>query len=126
MFELIFDGILRGASGVVSLATGGIHPVVLPKEATFPAIHYLFVGGSSKATQDTRGTQQTRVEVNCWGDSYNDVVTLRHAVIAALDQYSANGVFIRFIQPTDFFDHDLLEYRGMAEFYVTSNFNPTP
>jgi hypothetical protein len=125
MIELIFDGILRGASGVVSLATGGIHPVELPKDATFPAIHYLFVGGSSQGTQDTYGTQRYRVEVNCWAGSYNDVVTLRHAVIAALSQYSANGVFIRFLQPTDFFDHDLLEFRAMAEFYVTSNFTPT-
>jgi hypothetical protein len=125
MIELIFDGILRASSAVTTLATGGIYPVALPKDATFPAIHYLFVGGSSKATQDTYGTQRYRLEVNAWGDSYSDAVTLRHAIIAALSQYSANGVSISFSQPTDFFDHDLLEFRAMAEFYVTSNFTPT-
>jgi hypothetical protein len=122
MIELIFDGLLRGSTSIAALATGGIYPAALPKDATFPAIHYLFVGGSSKATQDTFGTQRYLVEVNAWGDSYEDAVTLRHAIISALSQYSANGVFISYIQPTDLFDHDLLEFRAMAEFYVTSNF----
>ena len=125
MVELIFDGILRGSTAVTTLATGGIHPAALPTEATLPAIHYLFVGGSSNATQDSYGNQQYRVEVSAWGSSYEIAVTLRHAIIAALDQYNANGVFIRFIQPTDLFDHELLEFRAMAEFYVTHNFNPT-
>ena len=125
MIELIFDGILTASSAVTTLATGGIYPAALPKDATFPAIHYLFVGGSSQATQDTYGTQRYRVEVNAWGKSYNDAVTLRHAIVAALSQYSANGVSITFIQPTDFFDHELLEFRAMAEFYVFANFNPT-
>ena len=124
MIELIFDGILRASTGVMTLATGGIYPAALPTDATFPAIHYLFVGGSSNATQDSYGNQQYRVEANAWGDSYEVAVTLRHAIIAALSQYNANGVTIRFIQPTDIFDHELREYRCIAEFYVTSNFSP--
>jgi hypothetical protein len=125
MIELVFDGLLRGSPSTTALATGGIYPAALPKDATFPAIHYLFVGGSSKATQDTYGTQRYRVEVNAWGNSYSDAITLRHAIIAALSQYSANGIFISFIQPADFFDHELLEFRAMAEFYISSNFSPT-
>jgi hypothetical protein len=122
MIELIFDGLLRSSSAITALATGGIYPAVLPKDATFPAVHYLFVGGSSKTTQDTYGTQRYRVEVNAWGDSYFDAVTLRHAIIATLSQYSSNGVSISFIQPTDVFDHELLQYRAMVEFYVYSKF----
>jgi hypothetical protein len=122
MIELIFDGLLRSSSAITALATGGIFPAALPKDAAFPAVHYLFIGGSSQATQDTYGTQRYRVEVNAWGNSYFDAVTLRHAIIAALSQYSANGVKISFIQPTDFFDHELLEFRAMVEFYVTHNF----
>jgi hypothetical protein len=124
MIELIFDGLLRGSASITALAKGGIYPGKLPKDATFPAIHYLFVGGSSQPTQDTFGTQRYRVEVNAWGDSYYDAITLRHAIIAALSLYSQNGVFISFIQPTDFFDHELLEFRAMAEFYINSNFTP--
>jgi Protein of unknown function (DUF3168) len=126
VIELIFDSLLRGSPSITALAVGGIYPTALPKDqSVWPAIHYLFVGGSSKATQDTYGSQRSRVEVNCWGTSYNDAVTLRHAVIAALAQYSANGVFIQFIQPTDFFDYELLEFRAVAEFYVYSNFSAT-
>jgi hypothetical protein len=124
MIELIFDALLRGSPSVSALAAGGIHPAALPKDATFPAIHYLFVGGSSQATQDTYGNQRYRVEVNAWGDSYYDAVTLRHAIIAALSQYNANGISISFSQPTDLFDHELMEFRAVAEFYVTSNFTP--
>jgi hypothetical protein len=125
MIELIFDGLLRSSSAITTLATGGIYPAALPKDATFPAVHYLFVGGSSNATQDSFGSQRYRVEVNAWGNSYSDAVTLRHAIIATLSQYSQNGVSISFIQPTDFYMPDLLEFRCMSEFYVTSNFNPT-
>jgi hypothetical protein len=126
MVELIFDGLLRGSEAITALAVGGIYPAVLPKDQTvFPAIHYLFVGGSSKATQDTYGTQRQRVEVNCWGKSYNDVVTLRHTVIAALAQYNDQGIFVSLIQTIDFpYDDELLEYRCVAEFYVFSNFTP--
>src|SRR5580692_4778052 len=112
MVELIFDAALRASSAVTTLATGGIYPVRLPTDATFPAIHYVFVGGSSKATQDSYGNQRYRVEVNSWGNSYQDAVTLRHAVIAALSQYSANGIFISFVSLTDFDDHELLEFRA--------------
>jgi uncharacterized protein DUF3168 len=124
MVELIFDAALRASSAVTTLATGGIYPVRLPTDATFPAIHYLFVGGSSKATQDSYGNQRTRVEVSAWGDSYEDAVTLRHAVIAALSQYNQNGIFISFISIIDLDDHELLEFRALAEFYVYSNFDP--
>jgi hypothetical protein len=124
MVELIFDDILRSSERVAHLATGGIHPAALPTEVALPAIHYLFVGGGSQATQDTFGSQRYRVEVNCWGNSYSHAVTLRHAVIAALSQYSDRGVFLSFIQPTDFFDHDLRQFRAMAEFYIFANFTP--
>jgi hypothetical protein len=98
-----------------------IYPLVLPKDPVFPAITYSFVGGSSQATNDTLGTQRQRVEVNCWGNTYLDAITLRYAVIMTLSQYKDQGVFISFLQSTNLFDPDLLEYRAMAEFYITSN-----
>jgi Protein of unknown function (DUF3168) len=125
MIELIFDGLLRGSAAVSALAVGGIYPATLPKDlTTWPAIHYLFIGGTSTATQDTYGNQKLRVEVNCWANSYFDAVTLRKAVVAALAQYNQGGVFIQLIQPRDLFDYEILEFRAIAEFYVFSNFNP--
>jgi hypothetical protein len=122
MIEQQFFAALSTPAAVTAICGNRIFPLVLPTVVQLPAIHYSFVGGSSQATQDTYGAQRYRVEVNCWGESYGDAVTLRHAVIAALDQYNQSGIFIEFLQSTDFFDHELLQYRAMTEFYVHSNF----
>jgi hypothetical protein len=115
--------LLSTVAQITALCGTRIYPAVLPEKAILPAIHYLFVGGSSKATNDTYGVQEYRVEINCWGNSYSDAVTLRNAVRSAIDQYDQNGIFVRFMQPTDFFDHEALQYRAMAEFYIISNFS---
>ena len=107
---------------ISSLCGTRIYPLVLPKDPTFPAITYSFIAGSSQATSDGFGTQRQLAEVNCWGDTYLDAITLRYAVIMALAQYSAPGIFIQFSMSRDLFDQDSLEYRAIAEFYVTSSF----
>jgi hypothetical protein len=122
MIEQVFFAALSSAPSVEAIASTRIYPLVLPEEAQLPAISYLFVGGNSKATQDTRGNQRYRIEVNCWGETYGDAVTLRHTVISELDQYRANNIFIQLLQPVDFFDHESLEYRATVELYVYSNF----
>jgi hypothetical protein len=98
-----------------------IYPLVLPKIAVFPAITYSFIAGSSMATADGYGTQRQLVEVSCWGNNYLDAITLRYSIILTLSQYTAPGIFISFSMSRDLFDHDLEEYRAIAEFYVTSS-----
>jgi hypothetical protein len=124
VIETDFYSILSTAPGVTAICDSRIYPVRLPTEAIMPAIHYAFVGGSSKPTFDTPGIQKYRVEVNCWGTQYLDAIALRHAVIAALNRFSANGVLIQFIQSVDFDDHETLQSRALAEFYVWANFTP--
>lgn len=125
MVEIFIDGLLSAnPSSIYTLTNGRVYPLVLPKDPVFPAIHYSFVGGNSTSTFDTFGTQKQRLEVNCWGGSYSDAVTLRKAVVATLSQYNQAGVFITFLSSTDFFDHEALSYRAMAEFYVFSQFSP--
>ena len=123
MTELIFDGLLRGSAAVASVAVGGVYPVALPKDQTiWPAIHYLFVGGSNMPTADTYGIQRQRVEVSCWAKSYYDAVTLRNTVTAALLAASTPAFNIALIQNIDFDEHEDLLYRALVEFYVTSTF----
>jgi hypothetical protein len=124
MLEIQFHALLSGTSTITSLAVGGVYPVTLPKDwNTFPAIHWMIVGGSSAGTFDSYGVQEYRIEVNCWGDSYNDAVTLRHAVISVLAGYSDANMAIRLLMTHELFDPDFLECRAIAEFYVTSNFS---
>jgi hypothetical protein len=124
MIETDFYSILSTAPGVIALCGSNIYPVRLPTDATMPAIHYMVVGGTSQATFDTRGKQKYRIEVSCWADQYLDAITLRHAVVSALGQYSANGIYIQFLQNVDFDDHELTQHRATAEFYVYANFIP--
>lgn len=109
---------LSSAATVTALCGTRIYPLVLPKDPTLPAIDYKFVGGSNTPTFDSMGAQRYRVEVNCWGDTYLDAVTLRNAVIKALSGYNSGSMSISFLMPQDFFDDDLLQYRALAEFYV--------
>lgn len=122
--QKLFSILSAPFSSISALCATRIYPLVLPNDVQLPAIHYSFIASSSKATQDSRGSQRYRVEVNCWGNSYSDAATLRHAVVTELDQYNQDGVFISWLSNMDLFEHDALQYRCMVEFYVYSNFQP--
>ena len=64
------------------------------------------------------GAQRYRAEVNCWGATYGDAVSLRNAVVKALSGYTSGTTSISYLMPQDFFDEELRQYRAMAEFYV--------
>jgi hypothetical protein len=122
MIELIFSNLLLASAAITDICSGRIYPVRLATDAPMPAIHYMFISGVSKPTLDSRGSQKYRVEVSCWGDSYNDAVTLRAAVVSALDQTVSANLYIEFLMNTDLDDHQTLQYRCLCEFYVYSNF----
>jgi hypothetical protein len=121
MIETQIYALLAGSTALTAQCASRIYPLVLPDDSPLPAISYSFVGGSNRSTQDTRGNQKYRLEVNCWSDKYLDAVTLRAAVIDTLDGYSKDGVFISYLQNIDLFEHGLLNYRALCEFYVFSN-----
>lgn len=118
MIESTLYSILSSAPAITAITAARIYPLVLPEGSPLPAIDYSIVGGAAKSTQDTRSTVRLRWEVNCWGASYGDAVTLRNTVVQSLDNYVGQGVNIQYLMPHDFFDHELLQYRAIAEFYV--------
>lgn len=118
MIESSLFGALSTAAAISSLVGTRVYPVVLPTDPTLPALVYLFVGGMGQPSFSTRGMQKARVEINCWGSSYSSAATLREAVIQTLAGYSDGNFDSMYIQSTDFFDHDLLQFRAMAEFYI--------
>ena len=125
MIEQSFYSVLMASTAVTALTGYRIYPLVVPEidsdiplSSQLPAIDYAIIGGSAYATLTTTGWQKYRVEVNCWGSTYSTAVTLRDAVIANLNGYLDTQMSIQLIQPQDFFDHDLLQYRAMVEFYV--------
>jgi hypothetical protein len=121
MIEQLLAAVLQAQAGITALCGARIYPLVLPTEPTLPAIDYSFIAGTSSPTLTTRGYKRYRVEINCWGTTYSDAVSLRSAVKDALDGYSDGNMSILLISPRDFFDNALLQYRAMAEFYVLTN-----
>jgi hypothetical protein len=108
-------------STVTAIVASRIYPVALPKDPTLPAIDYRFVAGSNTPAFGTSGAQRYRIEVNCWGNTYADAVTLRNAVVKALSGYRSGNTSISYLMPQDFFESDLLQFRACAEFYVLAN-----
>lgn len=118
MIESTLFSLLSTSPSITAICNTRIYPVVLPTEVTLPAIHYLIVGGAVKPTNDTHGTIRVRVEVSCWGNTYGDAVNLRDAVVQSLDSYSGEGINIQYLMPQDLFDHELMQFRAICEFYV--------
>lgn len=118
MIETVFRSALTSATSVTAIVGTRIYPLVLPTDPTLPAIEFTFVAGLNIPTMDSMGVQKYRVEVNCWGDTYGDAVSLRYAVVKALSGYTSCNSSIQYLMPQDDFDNDLLQYRATAEFYV--------
>ena len=128
MIEVGFYNLLAADSSIAALCGNRIYPVQLPEGSALPAITYLYPGGSSQPTLNTTGYQRQRLEINCWGATYPDAVTLRGTVRTALEGTRAvlsDGTDlqdIEFIQPIDFpFETDAREYRCAIEFYLHFN-----
>ena len=126
MIETYLFSLLSSSAGITAITGPRIYPLLLPTDVAMPAIHYSFVGTSSKSTADTTGSQRYRVEVNSWGKTYLDAVTLRSAVIGALHTYNDGYVNIQLLSEQDLFDHELEEYRAIAEFYAYANIGTVP
>jgi hypothetical protein len=121
LIELCFATALSSDAGVKAICGPRIYPLRMPNNPTLPAIEYSIITGSSTPTFDSGGPNKRRVEVNCFGDTYSDAVTLRKAVVDALGNYRDDNMTIQSIGPHDLFDDAPLSYRAMQEFYVFSN-----
>jgi hypothetical protein len=124
MIEIAFYEVLSSSPQITALCGKRIYPLLLPTNSPLPAIDYSFVGGSGSGTFNTKGFFRWRAEVNCWGDTQLDAVILRAAVIDSLHGYAdlefgGTGMSIQLLQPINFFEKDLLQYRAMVEFYVS-------
>jgi hypothetical protein len=123
MIELTIPALLQASAAVTAFTGTRIYPLVLPDDATLPAIHYAVIGGSASPTYTSVGSQKFRIELNCWASTYADAVRLRAAVITTLSGYYDGTTSIQFLSPQDLFDHELLQFRAIAEFYAyTANF----
>ena len=120
MIESALFTVLSTSAAVSALAGTRVYPAVLPKDPTLPAVVYRFVGGANQPTMNTRGRQRSRLQIDCFGETYNDAISLRKAVVQTLGGYSSATFQSQILDATadDGFDQDLLQYLAIAEAYV--------
>jgi hypothetical protein len=118
MIEAALYTVLSSSASITALAGSRIYPAVLPTDPTLPALTYMFIGGTVYPIANRNGIQRSRVQIDCWGNSYSDAVTLRQAVVQTLAGYSGPSFQSQIIQTHDDFDHDLQQYRAVVEVYV--------
>jgi hypothetical protein len=86
----IVYSILSNAAGVTSLVGTRLNPVRIPQESLFPAISYNVVSIVANPTNSGHSrTEFARVQVNCYGNSFADVVELSSQVRIAFDDATA-------------------------------------
>jgi hypothetical protein len=117
MVETAIFTVLSTSSAVSALAGTRVYPAVLPKDPTLPAVVYKFVGGSNQPTMDTPGKQRARLQLDCFGETYSDAITLRKAVVQTLAGYRSAAFQSQVLNATadDGFDQDLLQYVAIAD-----------
>lgn len=126
MIETALYTVLSTAPEIIAITTSDrIYPLVLPTDPTLPALTYQIIAAVPLQPGLTPGVSvvKYRVQIDAWGTTYPDAVTLRSAVIDTLIPFTGavGSVNIQRILPlnqTDFFVHQALQYQCRAEFYI--------
>lgn len=118
MIEQALYSVLSASSAITTLIGSRIYPVIIPEDTTLPALSYWFVSGTASPTMDTRGTIRSRVQLDCWGQTYSDAVTLRAAVIQAIAGHRDSSFSAQIVSVHDEFIEDALQYRAVLEAYL--------
>lgn len=95
------------------VASGGCYPVLAPESAVAPFIVLQRVGAPREnvLNKSTRASN-VQVTVRCYGKTHEEAVTLKLAVIAAIDAYAGLNAVLEddlelYEEPTQLFSYDL-------------------
>jgi hypothetical protein len=121
--------LLKADDGVAAVVGGRIFPVLLPENATLPAMTYQIIGGTSDPTFETSGPQRVRIQFDVFAAKYIDADSGREAIRKVLNGFVgslADGTYLQnanLIQGTDYFLEYPRSFRCMSEFYLYFNFS---
>jgi hypothetical protein len=88
--KLIFS-VLSNDGTVSGLVAARIYPMVVPRNASYPAITYQQTAGDREHTMaGPIGMVDSRFVINCWATTYNGARALSDAVRIALDGNSTD------------------------------------
>jgi hypothetical protein len=110
---------LLATPGVAGLAGTRVYPGSRPQGSPLPALVFSLIDGMPLYADDGEvGLAQSRVQIDCWADSYADAKTLARSVKAALSGFVGMSGGVDF--PTIFIDaeRDLREGGSNAAEYL--------
>jgi hypothetical protein len=115
---------LSGASGITTLTSTRIYPVILPQTPTYPAISYQRI--SNTGQQGSTALRETRYQINCWAATYAAAQNLATAVKTALEEYTATATSPRIkmslvVNEIDDYDDEADVYRVIVDMILITS-----
>lgn len=124
MFDESLFTLLSQESTINALVADRIYPVILPTDATYPAITWTIVSGSSRPTLTGTGMFRWTLQFDCWAD---DAYLTAAKARAALSKFLSNNIVtlsdgqtVTFIyrQPLNLYNSGAELYRAACEIEV--------
>lgn len=125
------DGIfalLSGESTISAIVADRVYPLLVPEGVTLPAMTFQFPAGRSYPTFKTSGLQMLRMQVDVFGETYEDANAGREALRKFLNGYQgtlADGTKLQNVDlmaPGDTYEEYPRQFRCILEFYLYFNF----
>ena len=116
---------LSSHAGLTALVSTRIYPLVMPQNATLPAVTFSKISGPrAHAMQQDAGLAYPRFQVSCWGGTYKQAKEVAGQVRAALQDYTgtmggAGGVVVSGVFLED--ENDLYE-PGTQAYHIAIDF----
>lgn len=80
--------LLNASAPLKAMLSGGVSPVVLPKNSPLPAITYYGVSGKKDAALDRAAVSTDSIDVNAWAKTYSTAKQIQAQIHQLLDGYS--------------------------------------
>lgn len=117
-FQASLKSHLQGGTTLAALVKDRIYPVLRPQDSDLPAVTFARAGGDPVEDLDTdhQSLRNARVQVDCWGRTYDAAAEVGEAVWARLGEDPADFAVVSVTEPQDSYDEDQKVFRVTMDF----------
>ncbi len=115
---------LTGYSGLSTLVSARVYPLILPQSPTYPAVTYQRIDGPRESALSAEmGLAHPRIQVDSWGKTYASAKAVATQVRGALQRHSDSGsdpVWLDTLldNDEDSYESDIRVYRVRADYII--------
>jgi hypothetical protein len=116
--------VIRGRLSGATSASSRVYPLILPQQATLPAVTYSTISDiTTHAFNQDATIKVARVQVDCWALTYLESQTLANEVATLLSRYigTVSGVNVQDItlqSQQDIYESDTAHYRASQDYMI--------